>query len=229
MKISSHEYVNGIKELFLDNSNIKNAIPMKKYMKNKFEYFGIKKPERELLTRTFFKDYGIPDIDIVENTILELWGLPQRELHYFALLVLDRSFKKYKADYIKLYEKLITTNSWWDTVDSLAARLVANHFETFPDQIISVTSGWIASENIWLKRSALLFQLKYKDKTNTDLLKKYILKCLGSKEFFINKAIGWILREYSKTNSEWVVNFVETTNLEPLSRREALKWLNSRK
>ncbi len=82
------------------------------------------------------------------------------------------------------------------------------------------------SGNMWLQRTALLFQLKYKKATDTKLLTDYILKLQGSKEFFINKAIGWILREYSKTESDWVIEFVKKHQLAPLSHKEALKWLN---
>lgn len=228
MKTASKKYIKAIADIFSSNSNPVNALPMAKYMKFKFEYFGLKKPEREVLVKDFFARYGLPEIDTVEETIKGLWELPQREFQYFALGLLEKSFEKYKANYIELYQQLIISKSWWDTVDMIAGKLVASHFQVYPEQIITVMGRWIDSDNIWLKRSALLFQLKYKGKTNTDLLEKYILKCLGSNEFFINKAIGWILREYSKTNAQWVINFVDRTKLAPLSKREALKWLNNR-
>jgi 3-methyladenine DNA glycosylase AlkD len=82
------------------------------------------------------------------------------------------------------------------------------------------------SGNMWLQRTALLFQLKYKKATDVNLLSDYILRLQGSKEFFINKAIGWILREYSKTDPDWVIQFVQNNNLANLSRREALKWID---
>jgi 3-methyladenine DNA glycosylase AlkD len=115
--------------------------------------------------------------------------------------------------------------SWWDSVDGIASEWLGLYFKTFPEQIIPVTSKWIASNNIWLQRSCILFQKTYKKTTDIQLLGKYILHCSHSKEFFIQKAIGWALREYSKTDSNWVTAFVAKNPLAPLSKREALKWL----
>jgi len=107
--------------------------------------------------------------------------------------------------------------------------LVGAYFKHFSDEKQTVIDKWLASENIWLQRTALLFQLKYKDQVDTSLLKYVITRLLGSNEFFINKAIGWILREYSKTNPTWVAAFVAETDLHPLSKREALKWLSRKR
>jgi 3-methyladenine DNA glycosylase AlkD len=130
---------------------------------------------------------------------------------------------------LKLYEYIITHKSWWDTVDFIASNLIGSYFKHFPHEKQTFIDKWLASENIWLQRTALLFQLKYKNQIDESLLKYIITNLLGSDEFFINKAIGWILREYSKTNPTWVTGFVTETDLHPLNKREALKWLSSKK
>jgi 3-methyladenine DNA glycosylase AlkD len=99
------------------------------------------------------------------------------------------------------------------------------YFQKFPESKESITSAWNNSDNIWLNRSSLLFQLKYKTGTDTDLLGRYIKNLSSSKEFFIRKAIGWVLREYSKTNAAWVRDFIRDNKLAALSIKEGSKYL----
>ena len=124
---------------------------------------------------------------------------------------------------------MIINKSWWDTIDFLSPKIVGEYFKLYPETIENQIEKWLHSNNIWLQRSCLIFQLKYKETLNTQLLAHIIQFLLGSKEFFINKAIGWILREYSKTNPQWVIKFVYTNNLNTLSKREAFKFINRKK
>ena len=146
----------------------------------------------------------------------------------FAMEFLGKSAKKETENIINLYEFMITTKSWWDTVDYIASNLVGVYFSNYPNHINSITTKWMASNNIWLQRTCLLFQLKYKSKLDTELLNSFIVQLAQSKEFFIQKAIGWILREYSKTNTQFVIDYVSNNNLMPLSNREALLWMNKK-
>jgi 3-methyladenine DNA glycosylase AlkD len=141
---------------------------------------------------------------------------------------LKRSSKYEPLEIIKLYEYIIAAKSWWDTVDFIAANLVGTYFIAHPQMITSTTTRWMESENIWLQRSCLLFQLRYKAQIDTELLHSFILQLSSSKEYFIRKAIGWALREYSKTNPEFVVNYVNNNNISALSKKEALLWMNKR-
>jgi len=218
--------LHALENKFRKNANPENAFFMKKYMKDKFFFLGIKSPERRALTRTFYKNYNRPDINILENIIRKLWDLKEREFQYFAMELVEKELKKMVQNDIQLFEFLVVNKSWWDTVDFIAANLVGKHLLNFPGLIEQMNKKWIFSENMWLNRTALLFQLKYKNDLDTKLLKQNILKCRDSKEFFIRKAIGWVLREYSKTNPVWVSEFVDSTTLSPLSKREALKWIN---
>jgi len=218
-------YLPALENLFRKNSNPENAFFMKKYMKDKFIFLGLKSPERRMLTREFFKNHNYPEITNIEKIVSKLWNMEEREFQYFAMELVEKMLKQMTQKDIQLLEYLVVNKSWWDTVDFIAANLIGKHFSNFPGLIQQMNEKWISSENMWLNRSALLFQLKYKTNLDTKLLEQNILKCRGSKEFFIRKAIGWVLREYSKTDPAWVKKFVDSTALSPLSQREALKWL----
>ena len=206
-------------------ANAEKAVGAKKYMKNQFEFLGIDAKKRKEIKSSFLKQYGTPDLPFLKDAILELWNQPEREYQYIAIEILQKLTNKLQEEDIKWIEQLITIKSWWDTVDGLSSWICGSYFQLYPKKIKTVTEKWILSGNIWLQRSALLFQLKYKGKTDTVLLAKYIEQLTGGREFFINKAIGWVLREYSKSNREWVKEFVNIHSLAPLSYREATKYL----
>ena len=221
-------YIVPLQKLLSQNAHPENSIQMKRYMKDKFEFFGIKSFERKELTRNFFVSHGLPAEDDFAPVIREMWDLPQRELQYVALDILERLVKKRIPVEIKLLEHLIVTKSWWDTVDWLATRIVGVRFRQNPELISSTHSRWIKSENIWLQRVCILFQLKYKQETDEKLLFSTIQELSESDEFFIQKAIGWALREQSKTDPAVVQKFIDENELAPLSRREALKVIRKR-
>jgi 3-methyladenine DNA glycosylase AlkD len=140
--------------------------------------------------------------------------------------LLDRMCREVTPEFVPLFEHLVTTKSWWDTVDGLASHAVGNLFQRFPEIRDEHINRWRKSDDFWLRRVTLLFQLSYKTELDEALLFSLILENKESDEFFIQKAIGWVLREYSKTNATAVTNFVNNQQLAPLSQREALKWLN---
>ncbi len=200
--------------------------PMKAYMKNQFEFIGIKSPERRELSRPFLNRNMLPPPEEGRSLIQAFWALPEREFQYFAMELAEKYIKSVNISWIEHYEYLITHKSWWDTVDFLATTLMGNYFRCFPEMIPQVTDKWMGSGDIWLQRSCLLFQLKYKSSTDTNLLTSFILPLSESKEFFIAKAIGWSLREYSKTDPDWVRSFVLNHKLQPLSKKEGLKRIS---
>jgi len=216
-------YVNQLLEVFMKNGNKDDAQSMSRYMKHKFEFLGIKSPERKLITKPFLERSRIPSKNDVTKIVDELWVQPWREMQYFALDLLHKYSKNPENEWISFYEKLITSKSWWDTVDGIAAWQVGEYFNVFPQQIPSVIDNWMTSGNIWLQRSCLIFQLRYGKNTDFDLLKSCILPLSGSREFFIQKAIGWSLRQYYHFEPAMVFDFVRSNNLPNLSIREALK------
>jgi len=222
-----HKYIKPLVKSFRVNANPVNAEPMAKYMKNLFPYLGIKTPKRKELFRDFIKENGLPEISELKQITLDLWNLPEREFQYVALGILRKFTWKWDEDFIDLFEQMIITKSWWDSVDGIASWLVGEHFKRFPNLRDKDIDKWMKSNNMWLQRTCLLFQLSYKEKTDEALMGSIIMSLNGSKEFFINKAIGWILREYSKTDAQFVINFVGNNELSYLSKREALKWLQN--
>jgi 3-methyladenine DNA glycosylase AlkD len=220
-----HPYVASLKTLFEQNANPAQAGPMKKYMRDQFEYLGIKTPQNAALQKEFFKEHGFPEGSELDKVLRDLWSLPQREFQYIAVGLLVRFKKQIPASFIKTIEYMLVTKSWWDTVDTIAGGPVGVHFQRFPEIRKKYLAKWRASEDFWLRRTAILFQLNYKKETNFDLLCEIIRENLGSKEFFINKAIGWSLRQYARIDPKAVATFVMATPLHPLSRREAMKHL----
>lgn len=197
---------------------------MQAYMKGHFPFFGIKATERRILLAAFVKEHGMPT-PFGPDWVRAFWAEPQREFQHCAVDIMRRQVRQLQESDLDLLEELIITKSWWDTVDGLASWIVGPYFLKFPERKPEITGQWAVHENMWLRRASIIFQLGYKEKTDTELLFRHIRLNLGSKEFFINKAIGWALREYAKTDAEAVRRFVLETELSALSKREAMKHL----
>ena len=199
---------------------------LEKYMKNKFSFLGLKTECRRMLFTEWYKK-NEPEIKADFRTLSrQLFTLPFREFHYCGMEMLIKAIKKnFRIEDIEHIEFLLVNQSWWDTVDPIAKYLLGGYLQAFPEEIPMVIERFSAADNIWLNRSAIIFQLSYKAKTDFDLLKAECFKHKDSKEFFIQKAIGWALRDYSRFNPEGVRTFVENTDLKPLSKREALRNL----
>ncbi|WP_091163613.1 DNA alkylation repair protein [Paenibacillus sp. 1_12] len=208
---------------FKEQADAKAAMPMMKYMRDQFEFLGLPNPVRTGLTKPWVKKFdGLTEAQLIQ-VVEELWSLPEREYQYAALSLLEKYKKNSSAGHIDLLEKMIISKSWWDTVDTIASHLVGAFFLRYPELISPYTERWIQSDNMWLQRSALLYQLTYKKQTDQERLFSYILLCKDSDEFFIRKAIGWTLRELSKSDEQAVIKFLQQHKLSPLSHREALK------
>ena len=175
-------------------ANPDDAVAMKAYMKNKFEFLGVKTPARRKLTKAFFKQQT--DFVIDWDFINEAWSNSYREMQYAALDYLEIRKKLLTPSDLPRLKKLAQTKSWWDTIDFLD-RLVGSIIAQFPETKEIILS-WSCDEDIWLRRLAIDHQLLRKEETDTELLENILVNNLGQTEFFINKAIGWALRDYSK-------------------------------
>ncbi|WP_338768395.1 DNA alkylation repair protein [Bernardetia sp. ABR2-2B] len=226
-------YLKTLQSEFKSNSNPKIAAEQKAYMRNQFEYFGIKTPQRRELQKPFLSKDFLPKKPEAFQIIKTLWQKPERDYQLFAQELAFKYKKELEKEDIQLFEFMILNKSWWDTIDFIAPKLVNQYFKLFPKERDFYIEKWLESENMWLQRSAILFQLKDKENIDTYLLTSTITFLISSKtaskEFFINKAIGWILREYSRTNPNWVIDFVEKneTELSNLSKREALRLIKN--
>lgn len=219
------DYTSEIIQAFKQHADSRQAAKMASYMKNKFDFLGIKSPVRKEISKPLLAKDKLPQIERLPQIVNDLWNMPQRELQYFALELLQKFSKNPPKDWIDLYEQLITEKAWWDTVDGLAVWHVGDYFKKYPTQIFPYTKKWMNSGNIWLQRSCILYQLKYRENTDFDLLKSFIVPLAQSKEFFIKKAIGWALRQYSKIYPDRVLDFVEKQPLSNLSYREATRLI----
>ena len=207
--------------------NLRNpdrAIQMAAYMRNQFPFLGIPAPIRKKATHTFFKE-AAKKSEINFDFVSICFEKNEREFHYAGadyILAIQHLLEPHHLPSLKIF---IQTKSWWDTVDVFdgAVGIIVQR----NPEAKSVMLEWSQDENIWVRRVAIDHQLLFKEKTDEELLGKIIQNNLGSKEFFINKAIGWSLRDYSKTNPQWVAGFIEEhrEKLAPLSIREGSKYL----
>ena len=197
---------------------------MEAYMRHQFSFLGVAAPERNKLYKKYFpeaKKTKIIDWDFVDTC----WEKESREFQYVAANYLKAMQSYLKDSDLPKLERLVVTKSWWDTVDILD-RVVGSLVYDHPE-LEEIILKWSLSDNIWLRRVAIDHQLLRKEKTNVQLMEKILLNNLDQTEFFINKAIGWALRDYSKTNPEWVQGFIDRHRHEmaKLSLREAGKYL----
>lgn len=210
-------------KLFTDHSNEEKAPAMAMYMKSHFPFLGIQSPLRTDLLKQYFSSHELPERVHVWEEVFALFELPEREFHYAAIALIGKM--KLTVEDLGMIHRVIETKSWWDSVDSIAPSILGNVVKRERKEGEEVMKQWAQSENFWVVRASILHQLKYKAETNEALLFDTIERQKESDEFFIQKAIGWSLREYAKTSPNGVRKFVETTELKPLSRREALKHI----
>ncbi|MEU0373751.1 DNA alkylation repair protein [Streptomyces sp. NPDC006283] len=196
------------------------------YMKGVAPFLGIPTPERRALSRTVLDRTPRPDEDDCTAIALRCWALPEREYHYFAADYLRRHAGRCSSGFLPVARRLVVTVPWWDTVDVLAVHVVGPLVAADP-ALRSVMDEWIDDEDLWVARTALLHQLRFRQATDTQRLFQYCLRSAGHPDFFIRKAIGWALREYAKTDPDAVRDFVAGARdrLSPLSVREATKHL----
>ena len=215
---------NKLYEEMIQHKNEEQARQMSKYMLNKFEYIGIKTPERRKIFKNFFKEYKNEE-KIDWEFVNKCWENKYREFQYIAADYLKNMKDKLTRDDTPKLKQLILKKSWWDTIDNLDMTIGALALKD--SNVNKILLEWSIDENIWLRRIAIDHQLLRKEKTNTELLEKVLENNLEQAEFFINKSIGWALRDYSKINPEWVKNFIEENKekMAKLSIKEASKYL----
>lgn len=190
-----------IKGKFEAEGDEKNAIAMSKYMRKLFKFYGLATPKRKAVYKSYIKEEK--ELKRIDWDFLDkCYRDEHREFQYLVCDYLIALKQYVSFDDIPKIEIYVTTKPWWDTVDFLCK--VIGDVGSRDARVKDLMLDWSERENIWIKRTAIEHQLSAKEKTDVDLLEQIIVNCLGSNEFFINKAIGWALREYSKTNPQWV-------------------------
>lgn len=203
----------------------KKAREMAAYAKTAMPFYGINQPDREPVFRELKKRFPFEDQAQYRGAVLALWALPHREEKYAAIFIAQAWPQFVVPASLPLYRKLIVEGAWWDLVDFVAMRCLCPLWQNHRPRIGPIMDQWIAHRDMWLRRSAIIGQLKHKEETDEERLFGYCLLCAGEKEFFIRKAIGWALREYAKTSPAAVKRFIRQHReaLSPLSFREASK------
>lgn len=218
--------VDALRAAYRAAADPERAAPMARYMRDQFEFHGIRAPDRRRIDREVLAGRPAPTEPELAEVVRACWRLPQREYQYFACDHFARNVGRCTLTALPVAEELITTKSWWDTVDALAANVVGRLVQGDPDGLREM-DRLIEDDDIWLVRTALLHQLRYGDETDGDRLFRYCRRRATDTEFFVRKAIGWALRQYAKTAPDAVREFVAATELSNLSRREALKGVTA--
>lgn len=214
-----------LQEVFANNSDSERAKGQQAYMKSTMPYWGITLPEIRKISNRIFKNYVPKNNDEYRDTVIFLFKNAKRREEWYAGMHYAKKFKLFIIpENIDLYLEIIRLTQWWDIVDDCAVHLVGASLKQ-SGNLEKYLKTWIVDDNKWVRRTALLTQLKYKEQTDADLLAQLILMVVDQKEFFIRKAIGWALRDYSYTDPEWIKLFIKkhADKLSGLSVREGLK------
>lgn len=225
--LSYSELIQGLTTEFLKHKNEQNSLAMSQYMKGRFAFFGIKAEVRKAIQKKWMTTIPVPFTSQERwELIQELWQHEEREYHYVAIDWLNAWKKEWinEEDSNKL-RWLIENNTWWDSVDAIASNYLGKYAMKFPESAKEMVQEWRDDSNFWINRSCLIFQLKYKKEVDFELLKSLIVQFQPNKEFFIQKAIGWSLRQYSKFEPDEVRKFVTEIKLTGLAFREATKYI----
>jgi 3-methyladenine DNA glycosylase AlkD len=203
---------------------------MQRYMKSTMPYHGVKAGPMRQLARALFAQIPLPSVAAWSALVLHLFEKAKYREERYAALVLagDRRAKPFQTfATLPLYERLIVTGAWWDLVDEIASHRLGFLLEKYPRAMKPAMRAWSRDEDLWKRRSSIICQLRFKGDTDLALLYDCIEPSLGSREFFLRKAIGWALRQYAWTDPKEVASYVRAMGprLSPLSRREALKNL----
>ncbi|MGX7030359.1 DNA alkylation repair protein [Vagococcus zengguangii] len=197
---------------------------MAAYMRNQFIFCGLQATERRELAKPLIKASKAWTVTELLAEIRYYFELTEREYQYIGIELANKNLRRLSVDEVKELSQLVMVKSWWDSVDNLASFFgswLKKNMEYFDD----VFHWFYQHDNMWMRRVSIILQLKFKEETKTDFLEKAILNDRVTDEFFIQKAIGWSLRQYSKTNPEWVREFIATHQLSNLAVREGSKYI----
>lgn len=211
------------------------AVQQQRYMKSAMPYLGLPMSDVRRTSAAVFREYPLADADAWRASIRRLWHEATHREHRYAAISLLR-YGQYRAwahepspEQIGLLRELIVDGAWWDFVDELASHAVGGLLAAHPDEVTPIMRDWSREPDLWLRRTSILCQLGRKAETDTGLLEYAIAGSVTDPDFFARKAIGWALREYSKTDADWVRAYVSAhPDLSGLSQREALKWLRGK-
>lgn len=213
-------------EVFSAHRDPSRAEGMSAYMKNRFPFLGITSPDRRRLAQEAFGGLPRPTEEDLREFCRACWRRPEREYQYAAIDQLRRATKRLSEGFLTELRWMIVTKPWWDSCDPLSGTVVGGIVRRFPEAA-STMEAWIFDETLWLRRAALLHQLKWKEDCDQERLFRFCRLTMQEKDFFIRKAIGWALRQHARVAPEEVSRFLTENRdrLSGLSFREAAKHL----
>jgi len=227
-KTSRSPFISEVRKGLVANANPERARGAQAYMKSEMPYRGLDSKTLRKIERDGWKRYPIKDATELEAIVLEFWDNAEyREERYVAQETLTKYQKYLTMDHVPLIRHLIVTGAWWDHVDGIAKFNVGGLLAAYPKPMTAELKRWIKDDHLWIRRAAVLSQLAFKDKTDTELLFSFCSQCLEETTFWMRKAIGWALREYSKTDPVAVREFIEKNRdrMSGLTYREASKYV----
>ncbi len=225
MNASNRKRFEYLETELLQVASPERASQMKAYMRDQFDYLGINSPQRKEISRFANSQFPFQKIGDFAEWMSTCWKQPYREYKYICFDLGFRLTKKMDADWVEFFEPYIGKDSWWDTVDGITPHFLGDLLKNKPKMLRTKCEQWIESDNIWYQRSAHIVQLRYGRDTDFPLMCEMILRRADSKEFFVKKAAGWALRQYSKYEPDKVKKFIEKNTLSGLTVREGMKHI----
>jgi 3-methyladenine DNA glycosylase AlkD len=227
-KYDAKHLVKEAQKALKDAANPTDAPAMQAYLKTDMPFYGVKTPPRRVMVRDLGKAFLPATQADYDKKIKALWALPHREEKYLAIGLARRWKAFIQPEAMPLYEKMIREGGWWDLVDDIAKNLVGKLVWDHPKTFWPLMEKWIHDDDLWIRRTAVLCQLAFKERTEKERLFDFCLDRAHEKDFFMRKAIGWALRQYSYADPKAVRAFVQKheKKLSPLSRKEALKAMD---
>jgi 3-methyladenine DNA glycosylase AlkD len=222
-----HPLTKTVRTLYAESANPEDAIQMQKYMKSEMLFHGVKSPIQKQINQQAIKQFPIKSAEEYELVLRELWDASYREERYTAITY-AKKYKKYQVmEMLPLYRMMIESGGWWDYVDAVAAHLIGNLLMKYPTVMKPEMYRWIEDDNLWIRRTAILSQLRFKADVDREMLFTFCQKCLHEETFWIRKAIGWALRDFSKVYPDSVRQFVEKhrDEMSRVSLKEAEKYI----
>ncbi|MFN4902567.1 MAG: DNA alkylation repair protein [Ignavibacteria bacterium] len=207
---------------FDEHADSKRAMPMRAYMKDIDVFYGIPSPNRKKLCKHVLAQFPKTILKDWQHIVRDLMNKGKREAMYAAIDIAEKAHIYWDEEAIDILLEMALYRSWWDTIDAISP-LIGTYIEKNPNKRDSLIEKWMRSGNFWLQRICLLFQKRYKTRTDKELLFSLCLRLADEKEFFIRKGMGWALREYSYVNPKEVKQFVLSSPLSPLTKKEGLK------
>lgn len=211
-------------EKFSLKGTIENKLPMEKYMRNRYSFAGVKAPIRREQSKEIILKSKEVSLNQLFSWVDELYSRDEREYQNVAIDMCEANINRLSWNELEEYAQFISKKAWWDTVDAWR-KIYGIYIKKNPKEKTKVFDFFFGHEDFWMRRVAITLQLMEREQTNLDLLTKAIMFDLTTDEFFIQKAIGWSLRQYGKINEEWVVTFTEKIELTPFAKKEALKLI----